>query len=311
MDLRKIDTMSSSLDSEDVKQPIKRLEIPISKFNDVAIPHHLDLLKRHKNNIKKSQGLRDWDRVYTEQINASRIVKQLKQLLHEMDTLRGQVQDSDIATFDKLTMKARTSTLNAIKEYLEFELNLPLVKKHLTQVSDDHQNTEENPLDNRFMQIQAEEEELERQQACLQAWTSLHNDLEELQKLFIDFNQIVHEQAESVDRIENNVEDVQVNVASGTRSLQQASKYKVMAYPIAGALLGTCLGGPVGLLAGFKFGGLTAIGGGLLGFTGGAILKKKCHIDTNLKQIEGPTELRRKPSTSSQELNKFESKKDS
>lgn len=68
-----------------------------------------------------------------------------------------------------------------------------------------------------------------------------------------------------MDRIENNVEEVQVNVASGTRHLQQASKYKVMAYPLAGALLGTCLGGPVGLLAGLKFGGLTAIGGGLLG----------------------------------------------
>lgn len=35
-----------------------------------------------------------------------------------MDTLRGQVLDSEIALFDKLTMKSRTSTLNAIKEYL-------------------------------------------------------------------------------------------------------------------------------------------------------------------------------------------------
>lgn len=42
-----------SMESLSMKQPIKRLEIPISKFNDVAIPHHLDLLRRHKNNIKK------------------------------------------------------------------------------------------------------------------------------------------------------------------------------------------------------------------------------------------------------------------
>lgn len=35
------------------KQSIKRLELPISKFNDVAIPHHLDLLKKHKHNINK------------------------------------------------------------------------------------------------------------------------------------------------------------------------------------------------------------------------------------------------------------------
>lgn len=35
------------------KQPIRRLEIPISKFNDVAIPHHIGMLKRHKTNIAK------------------------------------------------------------------------------------------------------------------------------------------------------------------------------------------------------------------------------------------------------------------
>ena len=33
-------------------------------------------------------------------------------------------------------------------------------------------------------------------------------------------------------------------------------------YPMAGAVLGTCLGGPVGVLAGIKIGGLAAIGEG-------------------------------------------------
>lgn len=35
------------------KQPLKRFEIPLCKFNDVAIPHHVDLLKKHKSNIEK------------------------------------------------------------------------------------------------------------------------------------------------------------------------------------------------------------------------------------------------------------------
>jgi hypothetical protein len=35
------------------KQPLKRVEIPLSKFNDVAVPHHVDLLKKHKSNIEK------------------------------------------------------------------------------------------------------------------------------------------------------------------------------------------------------------------------------------------------------------------
>ena len=36
-------------------------------------------------------------------------------------------------------------------------------------------------------------------------------------------------------------------------------------YPMAGAVLGSCLGGPVGLLAGIKIGGLAAVGGGIFG----------------------------------------------
>ena len=35
------------------KQSLKRVEIPISKFRDVAVPYHIDLLKKHKVNIEK------------------------------------------------------------------------------------------------------------------------------------------------------------------------------------------------------------------------------------------------------------------
>jgi hypothetical protein len=35
------------------KQSFKRVEIPLSKFRDVAVPYHIDLLKKHKVNIEK------------------------------------------------------------------------------------------------------------------------------------------------------------------------------------------------------------------------------------------------------------------
>jgi hypothetical protein len=35
------------------KQSLKRVEIPLSKFRDVAVPYHIDLLKKHKINIEK------------------------------------------------------------------------------------------------------------------------------------------------------------------------------------------------------------------------------------------------------------------
>lgn len=51
----------------------------------------------------------------------------------------------------------------------------------------------------------------------------------------------------------------------GAKFLVKASKYKAVSYPLAGALIGTCVGGPIGLLAGLKIGGLTAFGCGILG----------------------------------------------
>jgi syntaxin 17 len=56
--------------------------------------------------------------MHCEQINATRIIKQLKSLLYEMDMLRMQVQDSDLQKFDKLTDQARKNAQDAIKEYV-------------------------------------------------------------------------------------------------------------------------------------------------------------------------------------------------
>ena len=63
-------------------------------------------------------------------------------------------------------------------------------------------------------------------------------------------------------------------VKEGEQLLAKAARSKKSIYPLTGAVIGTCIGGPVGLLAGFKIGSLAAIGGTVLGFTGGEVLKK-------------------------------------
>lgn len=98
--------------------PIKQAEISIKKFNDVAIPHHLGLLKNHKSNIEKSLALGNWDKVKKEEINATRIIKQLKNLMLEMDILRGRVHECDLDKFDELTLAGRTKAKEAIKEFI-------------------------------------------------------------------------------------------------------------------------------------------------------------------------------------------------
>lgn len=104
---------------------IKQAEISIKKFNEIGIPHHLGLLKNHKSNIEKSLALSDWDKVKKEEINSTRVIKQLKSLMLEMDILRGAVEEINLDKFDELTSVGRKKVKEAIKEYLgEFHFKI-------------------------------------------------------------------------------------------------------------------------------------------------------------------------------------------
>lgn len=67
------------------KLPLKLAEVAVQRFNAPAsgIPHHVGLLANHRANIERflpgsSGDGGDWDKIRREQINAARVVKQLK-----------------------------------------------------------------------------------------------------------------------------------------------------------------------------------------------------------------------------------------
>ena len=90
----------------------------------------------------------------------------------------------------------------------------------------------------------------------------------------------------TVSNIECNVEDALECVKEGQQNLAKAAKFKATMYPLTGALIGTCIGGPVGLLAGLKIGGLAALGGTVLGFASGRGLKKWQESVVNSEPVE-------------------------
>ncbi|XP_013161516.1 PREDICTED: syntaxin-17 [Papilio xuthus] len=100
------------------KLSLKRVELSLTKFNEVAIPHHLDLLRQHKTNIIKYGESGDTRRLRAEQTHARRVAGQLRALLAEMDALRAQVREEDRARFDAMTQRTRDLTLRAIVDYL-------------------------------------------------------------------------------------------------------------------------------------------------------------------------------------------------
>lgn len=134
--------------------------------------------------------------------------------------------------------------------------------------------------------FQLSEHQLRQREACLAEFENLNREVSDLHSMFYELNQQVVEQGEDVGIVAENVDIAQVQVVHAEQSLRQALKYKKAMYPLCGAILGTCVGGPVGFLAGLKVGGLAAVGCGILGFTGGAVIKNKEEhdaIDTERK----------------------------
>ncbi|KOB68778.1 Syntaxin-17 [Operophtera brumata] len=98
--------------------PLKRVELSLSKFNEVAIPHHLDLMRQHRANIIKYEERGEYGRVRAEQTNARRVSAQLRSLLSELEALRRRVRPEDLPKFDASTQRSRDLTLRAIMDYL-------------------------------------------------------------------------------------------------------------------------------------------------------------------------------------------------
>lgn len=280
-----------------VKHPLKRFESTLRSSLKIAIPTNLDRLKKHHHNIEKFLSSKQWKDLNMEQINASRTVQQLKATIRELDKMKNQVVDSDIADFQQRVAPMKEEAINAIQDFARFHSVLSKeMHKSLTESSStsddlveislktpsaspelqshDFDLLEDRPISD-TIQIQDHQRNQQEIAVC-QSWDNLRDGLIELNSLVKDFATVVHSQQEVIDRIEDNIEQTHEHVQAGTGFLAQASKYKAAAIPVAGAVIGGVIGGPIGLMAGFKLAGVaTAVGGGIAGYQGGRYLRNK------------------------------------
>ncbi|XP_053685000.1 syntaxin-17 [Sabethes cyaneus] len=274
---------------QDDKISLKLAEISIQKFNQ-SVPKHLSLLKNHKCNIEKAGSLKDWDRIKREQINATRVIKQMKYLILEIDKVRSRVQESDLERFDEGIDAAKKLAFAGMGEYLEMQHKFASRSQSSYSLQDDDRRSLSEDGDNRYgnqlaqvteitSNYNREEVELRQRAECLKEMDKLQQEIVDIQELFQAVHTMTHDQAESINAVEENVEVTQVHVEAGETALRKALRYKKAIYPMCGALLGSCIGGPIGLIVGLKAGGLAAIGGGLVGFAGGKFVKNDDEID--------------------------------
>ncbi|XP_006096528.1 syntaxin-17 [Myotis lucifugus] len=275
-------------DEEKVK--LRRLEPAIQKFIKIVIPTDLERLRKHQINIEKYQRCRIWDKLHEEHINAGRTVQQLRSNIREMEKLCLKVRKDDLVLLRRMIDPVKEAAAAGAAEFLQlrqesveelekqFHDEETLLQPSLTRsmtVGGAFHTTEAEADPQSMTQIYALPE-IPQDQNAAESWETLEADLIELSQLVTEFSLLVNSQQEKIDSIEDHVNSAAVNVEEGTRNLGKAAKYKLAILPVAGALLGGAVGGPIGLLAGFKVAGIAAaLGGGVLGFTGGKLIQRR------------------------------------
>ncbi|CAB3242542.1 unnamed protein product [Arctia plantaginis] len=294
---------------EDNKLPLKRVELSLTKFNEVAIPHHLGLLRQHKTNILKYEECGELARARVEQRHAGRVAAQLRALLLEMDALRGQVRDPDRARFDALTQRSRDTTLKAIVDYLGViessckalvQSSAPRARRTGTSplainrrvepslavaasdASTDsvgvvaHAQNEAVPLeDKEQIQLRVDDQELalSEREALLRGWSELQSEVRALHEVWQHAQAAALAQRDHVEQAAAHVDIAAENVSAARHHLASAERLRAGAY-VGGACVGAMVGGPLGLCVGAKAGALAAAAGSLLGYVGVRLLRR-------------------------------------
>ncbi|XP_077383901.1 syntaxin-17 [Festucalex cinctus] len=283
------------------KLTLRRLEAPIHKFIKVALPTDLERLQKHHNNILKYQQSQQWGRLHQEHINASRTVQQLRANIREIEKLCSRVRPEDATALEKLVKPVKDRASAATRDFLQLHSN-PVLQPtpsspppdsawpsgpelSTRQAGDD---TDEESVSG--WQIQTQLPEIPVEESAAESWDNLEEDLKQLSGLVTSFSVLVHSQQEKIDSIEDNVNTAVANVEEGSKSLGKAVGYKLAILPLAGALLGGALAGPLGLLIGLKTAGAAAVGGSALGFAGGSLVKnhRKGLLALQMKQLTAP-----------------------
>lgn len=124
--------------------------------------------------------------------------------------------------------------------------------------------------------FQLSDHQLRTKAACLAEFENLQREISDIHDLFYKLSDTVVEQKEHVDNVEHAVEETQIHVDEAEKSLKQALLYKKAMYPLCGAVLGFCIAGPIGMVTfGLKAGSLAAVSCGILGATGGTVIKNR------------------------------------
>lgn len=282
-------------------------KIPLKRFESDLLPMMSSKFHEHRRCLEQLSADGDWAGVGGELKRCSASVRTLQQAISNLQQVRTKLDDSDTADFDSTFTPLRAQALRKLEQLNEYVLYIESLRDGSINSSsshsgaafltDVHSGRKLNGLEEEEKNLECLEEEqkklevLENEQQRvrqrhrqLKQFQQLDSDMRALNDMMTDMASLTQQQGEMVDRVEDHVNNAQINVADGERQLAFGARLTGAVAPAAGALIGGLVAGPIGALAGAKAGGLALLGGGLIGYIGGrAVNAVRAH--------KGPTSL--------------------
>lgn len=268
------------------KLPFRRLKYALDRVVSVAIPLHIQLLNEQSERLEQLA-----DRpleLRSEQLKASNTVKLLKQDLFELEDLNRQVREEDQDKFQEKVEKPLRNAIEVLSCFMSVHSDVlgPLLDLDNGTIVDSPQfpdvvcdlnapNLEESDQTTEQPNEQLQVTKSIQSGTTADAWSYLRKELVEIHSLIRQFSTMVFGQKEHVDSIENNILQARENVREGTEHLKKASLLKAASFPIAGAIIGGAILGPIGALVGLKVCMVGLASGSALGYTAGRRIKKR------------------------------------
>ncbi|XP_054168099.1 syntaxin-17-like [Oppia nitens] len=268
---------------------IGRLKIAVNQLIELSIPYHLNDIRRHKQLIDKYRQTKETHLLLKEQISGSQSVHRLEADIRQLEELMKQINPSQEPLIYQQVINIKTNVFSVIKEFIETneDFNEPLSGLFV--------DNEDQPQDNQNNELNANlqlREEIADRNLFLKSWQTLSKELVDLNEMFNSIVTTIKGQKERVDSIESNIDVAHENTLSGAQHLQKASVLKATIVPLTTGLITGAVMGPIGMLAGFKFAGIaSAVGGGLLGYSGMKLIQKKSITNEEIELVSDNNSL--------------------
>ncbi|XP_063693913.1 syntaxin-17-like [Bolinopsis microptera] len=299
---------------DDGKVSIKSVQHTLNRFK-TSLPQLCTQLEQHVEIIKSAKQQANIRALNREQRAASRTFKNLKNCLKELDKLENKVFYSDLDKFKSTADPLRQSAYDGIVKFVQLDDDLDKIDQsdldtqsvstlHISQLPsnqyEDHisqdvsnlphssQTGEEHPELMSLQETKSSEDDLEQLEATAQSWNQLQHDIQDVAEIMASLSKLVKTQGEEVDTLELNVEIAKERTTLGLLEIIKARRAKFAGVPVAGAVVGCVVGGPIGMLVGFKVAGVvTAALGTFVGYKSAKYLRRKVNERVEEEQVPG------------------------